>query len=226
LGLAGQLITYLLAVVLVSLLFMFGGWRMRRDCALAVKTGSPAWIAGPHPGPGSPADVRASVSLALRRLLPVMTSQGVRADVAVPEGILVQLEGTALTGLLERLLATAIDHGGASRLLLTATTVDAQVRISVTDNTEVTNPDLVMRTGDFQDLADQVALLGGGLEIEVRPGCGTTTTLHLPAASDHPNDSPDRRPRQDRTCARAAGHPPDRRGRTVPTCHRFARTCD
>jgi hypothetical protein len=156
------LMMYLLAATLLSLLFMFGGWRRRQTRALAAISGPPARTADLDLGSELQADVRASVGLALQRLLPLMTSGGVRADVAVPEGLLVQLGGTALTDLLECLLVTAINHDRASRLLLTAMIDGGQVWISLTNNTASPGP--ATGSGSVQGLADQVELLGGWLK--------------------------------------------------------------
>ncbi len=128
----------------------------------------------------SPADVAVSVNLALQRLLPLMTSRRVRADVAVRPGLLVRISGAALVDLLEQLATFAIQDAQTSRLLLTAVDQGERVAITVTDDAPQANPDL--RAGSTRDLAERVALSGDSLEVAVRPAEGTTMTLRLATA--------------------------------------------
>ena len=79
-------------------------------------------------------DVAQSTHIALKRLAPVMISQSVRIDVAVPPGLLVRMRGPALADLMEELLAAAIDIAPASMLLLTATMRGDRVYISLSDD--------------------------------------------------------------------------------------------
>jgi signal transduction histidine kinase len=183
--------TYFLAATLAFVLFVFAGWRSKQGRTLPTRADRSTKTTDLVPGLApdeSPADVAASVNLALKRLLPVMTSQHVRVDVAVRPGVLVRMPGTTLADLLEELLADAIHHGQASRLLLTAVGHGEQVSINVTD--DVTGADPAIRAGTVRGLAERVALRGGALEIEVRPSEGTTMTLRLAQDFSHSAATP------------------------------------
>jgi glucose-6-phosphate-specific signal transduction histidine kinase len=183
--------TYFLAATLAFVLFVFAGWRSKQSRTRAVRIGRSTKTEDllPSLAPDeAPADVAAAVNLALKRLLPVMTSQHVRADVAVRPGVLMRMPGTTLADVLEELLAAAIHHGQASRLLVTAVGHGEQVSISVTD--DVAGADPAIRAGCIRRLAERVALRGGVLEIEVRPSEGTTMTLRLAQDFSHPAGAP------------------------------------
>lgn len=173
---------YVFATASAFLLFVFAGWRIRQNHVYAAPAGPFMRAADPPPdlnAGASPAEVNASLSLALKRLLPVMTRRGVRAEVAVRPGLWVPLSAGGLADLLEELLAAAIHQAVADRLLVTAVVDGGQIHIGVTDDDAGADPDA--RAAHAQRLAERAALFGGTLDLEVRPGQGTTMTLRLAA---------------------------------------------
>jgi len=150
-------------------LLLFANWwsrQNRRNGRSSTTTRVLGRQFGPIPN-ASPADVEISLGLALKRLLPVMTSLGAHADVAVQPGLLVPMTGAALADLLEDLLATAVHHAHASHLLLTAVGHGEQVHIRVTDDAPGMDPALL--DDDVRDLRERIALRGCALQIEVWP---------------------------------------------------------
>ena len=123
------------------------------------------------------ADAGIALRLALKRIASLMRSHSIQADVAAPSGLLVRMRGPALTGLLEEMLAEAIQTAPASRMLMTVAGHGDWVGISVTDDVPGADPD--MRRAGMRNLMERVALRGGTLDVDVRPGQGTTMTLRL-----------------------------------------------
>jgi hypothetical protein len=180
--------TYLLAAVAASGVFIVAGWRSKRVSVAASMRGpnavsaDPLWdeaeidLAAPH----SAADVAAAMHLALKRLAPIIANQLVYAEVAALPGLLVRMRGAALADLLEDFVAAAIHAAPASRLLLTAAAYGDQICVGVTD--DVPGADPAIRAGSIRSLMERVALHGGALDVDVRPAEGTTMTLRLSAA--------------------------------------------
>jgi hypothetical protein len=174
-------LTIYFAVSLIATAFIItaGYWfgRMRWRVVLPAKP--IAAVADPSTF-DSATDVRTAVIAALKRLMPILASREVRADVAVPPGLLVRMPGGVLEDLLEDLLATTIQRTPASRVLLASSLRGAQVQISVSD--DAAGADLAERRGCFRQMSERVALNGGALDFDVRPAEGTIMTLRLAAA--------------------------------------------
>ncbi|HEY0182320.1 MAG TPA: hypothetical protein VGC09_05875 [Rhodopila sp.] len=181
---------YVLAAVAASVAFVAAGWRSKNLQSIAVTSGHRGLPADPLWGDAetgidasqTQTDVAAAMRLALKRLAPVVASQSVHVDVALPPGLPVRMRGSALTDLLEELLAAAVHGAPASRLLLTAAPHGDRVHVGITD--DIPGADLAVRLGKVRSLIERVALRGGSLEVDVRPAEGTTMTLRLAAATD------------------------------------------
>jgi hypothetical protein len=181
---------YLLAAAAASGIFVVAGWRSKQASGLAAARGwrglpiDPLWgeeevdIASGE----SKADVGGAIRLVLKRLAPVMASQSVQAEIAVPPGLLVRMKSAALADLLEELLAAAIHGAPACRLLLTATTHGDRIYVGLTDDMPGADPEI--RLGRIRGLMERVAMRGGVLDLKVRPDEGTTMTLRLAAATE------------------------------------------
>jgi hypothetical protein len=182
-------ITYFIAAVVASGIFVVAGWRSKQTRTLAAARSwngppsDPLW--GDEETHFDPfdmhADVGVAIRVALKRLAPVMASQSVQADIASPPSVRVRMESAALEDLLEELLAAAIHCAPASRLLMTATTHGDLVHIGVTD--DMPGADAALRQGSMRGLMGRVARRGGTLDVNVRPAEGTTMTLKLAAVT-------------------------------------------
>jgi hypothetical protein len=186
--------TYLLAVVAASGVFMLAGWRSKKasDAASAAVPVDALW-GDPEidlTSARSQTDIGAAIRIALKRLAPVMANNAVHADVAAPFGLLVRMRSAALVDLLEDIVAAAVQAAPASRLLLTAAGFGDRIYIGVTD--DVPGADLAVRAGGVRSLVERVALRGGVLDIDVRPEEGTTLTLRLAAVGEGWHGAKDR----------------------------------
>jgi hypothetical protein len=186
--------TYFLAAVAASGIFIVAGWRSKNAQGLATKLGpydlsidSP-WGETEIDTRASPvqADVGAAMRLALKRLAPVMARQSVQAEIATPSGLPVRMRGAALADLLEELLTAAIHSAPASRLLLTASTQGDRIHVGITD--DIPGANAAMRLGSLRGLMERVAMCGAALDVNVRPTEGTTMTLRLAAATEDKRD--------------------------------------
>jgi two-component system, NarL family, sensor histidine kinase UhpB len=78
-------------------------------------------------------------------------------------------------------LVNAARHSGASRVEVTLEPCDSRVRLRVTDN----GSGFAFAEGDkglgLDGMRERALLVGGALEIDSRPGRGTTVTLEVPA---------------------------------------------
>jgi signal transduction histidine kinase len=75
-------------------------------------------------------------------------------------------------------LTTAAKSAVATRASVTMSTASGLVRVEVADDGRG-GADAALGTG-LRGLADRVEALGGSLEVESRPGCGTTLRAQLP----------------------------------------------
>jgi hypothetical protein len=181
-------LTYLLAAVAASGVFVVAGWRSKKVSDPASAGGHAALpcdrsfddsdvdLASSH----SQTDIGAAIRLALKRLSPVMAAHAVHAEIAAPLGLFVRMRSAALVDLLEDLVAAAVHAAPASRLLLTATAFGDRIYVGVTDDVPGANP--AVRAGSVRSLVERAASRGGVLEVDVRPDEGTTLTLRLAAA--------------------------------------------
>jgi hypothetical protein len=186
--------TYVLAAMAASGVFVVAGWRSKHARGVAAARNWEGLPIDPLWGQEEahfdvsdvPADAGAAIRLVLKRLAPVMASQSVQAEIAAASGLLVRMKGAALAELLEELLTAAIHNAPASRLLMTATKRVDRIYISITDDMPGADP--AVRLGSIRGLMERVALRGGTLDVNVRPAEGTTMTLRLAALSE--NDAP------------------------------------
>lgn len=190
--------TYLVAAVAASGVFMVAGWRSKQG-----RQHAPAY--GRHvlstdalwnqeefgiKASEAQADVATAIRLALKRLAPVMANQSVQAEIAAAPGLLVRMRAAALADLLEELLAAAIYNAPASRLLLTAAPFGDHIHVGITDDMPGADP--AMRLGSIRGLIERVAMRGAALDIDVRQSEGTTMTLRVAAANKVRQDNKDR----------------------------------
>jgi hypothetical protein len=183
--------TYIVAAVVASGIFVAAGWRSMappRLASVGASNGFPADPLWDEPeidlsASQSSADAGAAMRLALKRLIPVLRNHAVQAEIALPAGLMVRMRGASLTDLLEDLLRAAIQSAPASRMLLTAGGRGDGIYICITD--DMLSSDLTVRMESVRSLKQRVAMRGGALQVDVRPREGTTLTLRLPAMVEH-----------------------------------------
>ena len=182
--------TYFIAAVAASGVFIAAGWRSKQVVELAAshtrggRPDHPLWAK--HDAAFEETSLQADAGLALRlvvkRLAPVMASQSVQAEVAASPGLLVRMRGGALADLLEELLAAAIHGAPASRILLAAAANGDRIHVSISD--DMPGADAEVRKAGVRGIMQRVALRGGALDLDVRPSEGTTMTMRLAAVSE------------------------------------------
>jgi hypothetical protein len=176
---------YFIAALAASGVFLVAGWRSKQSLGVAAMPAGygmpndPLWTEADAELPETQADVGAALRIALKRLTPTMASQFVQADIAAPAGLLVRMRGTALSDLLEELVATVLRSAPASRILLTAAAHGERIYIGITD--DMPGADAAVRRAGVRGLMERIAMRGGALDVDVRPAEGTTLTLRLPA---------------------------------------------
>lgn len=177
---------YLGVAVTASALFAAAGWRSRQvfhasisnvDNLLDMSSPSADTVADQ-----SFADVADAIQVAIKRLMPVITSQSIHVDIAAREGLMVRMRAPALADLMEELLASVIHSAPASMLLWTAAARGDRIYISLSD--DMPNADPAIRQSQVRNLTERIAMRGGALDINVRSDEGTTTTLRLAAACE------------------------------------------
>jgi hypothetical protein len=182
--------TYFVAALAASGIFLVAGWRSRQARGMAsgryAVQSDLLWAEAERDVSDTQADAGVALRIALKRLAPVLASHSIQADVAAPMGLLVRMRGSALADLLEELLAAVLHTAPASRLLLTAAAHGERIYIGITDDMPGADPD--RRRAGVRGLIERVAMRGGALDIDVRPAEGTTMTLRLTAASNEKRD--------------------------------------
>lgn len=82
--------------------------------------------------------------------------------------------------IVQELLANVGKHSGASYVSVTATAIQDQIEVAVSDDGCGFDPHMVSRGRGLRSVKQRAESLGGSVEIESLPGKGTTTRLHLP----------------------------------------------
>lgn len=186
---------YILAATTASVLFVAAGWRSRHAAGSGLSRlnrlpDMSVLAPGQHTARAQPlGDAAEAIHMALKRLAPLIESQAVHVDVAARLGLLVRLRAPALIELLEDLVTIAIHNAPASVLLLTATAHGNRIHISLSD--DVPGADLSKRQSQARGVQERIAMLGGVLDIDVRPAEGTVMTLRLAAAFETPEEEPE-----------------------------------
>jgi hypothetical protein len=183
-------VTYFCAALTVSCVFIAAGWRSRRVAGAAAPRDryelpfDPLWdsAAGDASQNQTQSDADQALRLALKRIMPLLRSHSVQADIAVAPGLLVRMRMEALAALIEELLAAAVHAAPATRLLLTASMRGDHVEISTNDDVPVADSET--RMASVRGLMQRVSIRGGSLHIAVQPNEGTTMTLRLAAGSE------------------------------------------
>ena len=119
-------------------------------------------------------ELRTAAAQALGEAAPCVA----RMEFAVREGLMLRTNRAAFRAALTEVVACALRDPSCGRVLLVATRQIGRVRIAVTDDCVATAK--TAREAALRSVSETVAMQGGSLHVEVRPGEGTTIALHFP----------------------------------------------
>ncbi len=152
---------------------------------------TPGASLAPHPSAGlDPAVPRFSaevidVEAALREAATAVISPArvhrVRIDLAVTAAMTLHVDPGSLGIALQQTLLTAIHAAPGGQVLVTAVTLGSQLHIRVTD--DGSGADQLNRETLTRGAEALIALQGGSIAVEARPGKGTTVSIRLPLPS-------------------------------------------
>ena len=110
-----------------------------------------------------------------------------------------ELEST-MYRLVQEALTNVVKHAGASRVTVAVIEDDATVQLSVTDDGAGFQTDAASEGFGLIGMRERIALLGGELDFDSRPGAGTTVAARIPVqrrpperSARTPDPQPDRR---------------------------------
>jgi hypothetical protein len=134
----------------------------------------------PPPAAAAALELQAEAGTVLQAFAKLAAARGVHLELAVETGLLVRMHRTRLHELLGAMLTHAIHGLPGGRVLVGAMQHGGRVQIAVID--EEASTDRASQEADLRQAVQLAALQGATLEIDVRPGEGTTLLLRLPAA--------------------------------------------
>jgi signal transduction histidine kinase len=105
-------------------------------------------------------------------------SRGVRMQLAVGAAMIVPLHPSVLRMALRDTMLAAIDAAPGGHVLITAATLGRQLHIGIIDDGP--GIDQQAREISMRQTETLIALQGGSIAIEARPGRGTAVTIRLP----------------------------------------------
>lgn len=100
-------------------------------------------------------------------------------QLAVKAGLQARVDPNALRIVLRTILLTAIRSSPGGDVLITASSLGRQLRIGVMD--DAGQADQRTRESLAREAGELIALQGGSVIVEARPGRGTTVTIRLPS---------------------------------------------
>jgi hypothetical protein len=172
-----------LLALTISTIVVAAGWRRRRDLLIrqsrpfiggAIQLGHDQFTSGVL-------DIAAETAAVIARFESLAAERFVALEVAVQPGLAVHADPRALREILGDLVACAIEQSPCGRVLLTAGRIGARVQIAVSD--DGTESDRALRSSQLRPAERLAALQGAVLEVDARPGWGTTVALRLPAGA-------------------------------------------
>ena len=123
-------------------------------------------------------DVGTELRAALATVEPHAARQLIALEVASPPGLVVQADKAGIQQTVTSLLLNAIRRAPCGRVLLTASPLAGGVRIAVTD--DGVPPDRDTLVSALSTAEWWAASQGATMDIDSRPGEGTTVAIHLP----------------------------------------------
>jgi hypothetical protein len=124
-------------------------------------------------------DVETELRAAAAEIVPLLFRYKTRIDVAIRPGLMLRANRSALREILHEVLRRAVLDTATEQLLLTAAPEPGRVRIAITDDSPATATSA--RQAALRDTAALLAMQGGSMHIDVRPGQGTIVALYWPA---------------------------------------------
>lgn len=135
-------------------------------------------------GPEETASGATDTSVLLRSVAADATTRfGLRVEVAAvpPLPVLTAGAASALRGAVGESLANVAKHAGIDRAVVFAEADGDAVRVSVTDEGCGFDPTTSDRRGLEHSIRRRAERVGGSIDVESRPGRGTTITVHIPS---------------------------------------------
>jgi signal transduction histidine kinase len=172
-----------LLAVTISTIALIAGWNRRSELLSrqARSSGQSARRAGSSRVGSDMMDLGSAAMSLLWDFEPLAARHCVTLEQAIQPGLAVQINSRLLHDILGEVLKVAIERSPAGRVLLTAAMVAGRVQITVSDDGQETDRDL--RASWLRQAEGVAALQGATMQIDVRPGQGTTVVLRLPAAA-------------------------------------------
>ena len=126
-------------------------------------------------------DLEVALREALAAADPVARSLWVRMNLAVDATKTVPIDPGALRIALRDIMLTAINAAPGGQVLVTAVTLGRQLHIRITDDGP--GADQRLREASMCQTEAIIALQGGSIAIEARPGRGTSVAIRLPMSA-------------------------------------------
>ncbi len=124
-------------------------------------------------------DIEVEAREALRQVDGLAARNRVRLQIAIRPGLEVRADPHGMRRALIELLENAIGHSPCGKVLLGGTVHGGRVQIAVLDDGQ--GPDRLAQEAALRTAERIVALHGGTLQVETRPGQGTLVVMRLPA---------------------------------------------
>jgi signal transduction histidine kinase len=171
----------------VSVVVVMAGWRRRRE--LLQRQGRPFVAARMELDRSTFAagvlDVALEAMAVMRQFECFAAERYVALELAVQPGLAVRTDARVFREIVGDLVSHAIEQSPCGRVLLGAAHIGGRVQITVSD--EAAHSDRALRASELRPAERLAALQGATLEIDARPGQGTTVVLRLPAAASGRN---------------------------------------
>jgi len=135
------------------------------------------------PFKGEALDVATKLDSVLAHMAPFAANQLTRIDVALCPHLAVHADPGVLLDILTDIVSDSIASAPAGHVLLSALRQGSMVHVTACDDGTGNRN---RRTAALRAATDLAALQGGGIDIRVQPGEGTTVTLRLPVPALQP----------------------------------------
>lgn len=156
------------------------GWRGRqRSLELPSRSLSERFAGRRAARAGEILDVADEAGLVLRQSQDVAARQLSMLEMAIEPDLTVRADRRAFQDILGDVVHRAIEQSPCGRILLTAGRIGGFVHVAVSDDGPGTGG--AIRLTRLRDAESLVTLQGGSIELDARPGEGTTVIVRLPA---------------------------------------------
>ena len=176
------------------------GWRRRSLRVARGAAGGPSipvsrrFELGRTPFSSQLVDVAEQVRTLLASALPIAARRGIHLKFAVQPGLEVRTDPRVFQTVLGDLLTHAVGQAPCGSVLVGARRHGGRVQVTVCD--DGAGQKVAVQEAALRDTAQLLAMQGATLQIDARPGQGTTIAVRLPDAVDQAPPTPDTRPAQ------------------------------